>query len=251
MSTSSTSISRGIRKQVKRQQFSGLSDKMRLSIRLAYLFMYNLLQFCGHTWIFANMTARFLTFGKDALVDTFYTVGVVMSVCQLLSVLELFHIADEIVKGHLLLRFFQVVSRNFLLFVVIIGQEEVQREPVVCSLFYLWNTLDLLRYTHVLLSLVALRSFPMLWARYTLSIPVYIFSVITQGMTIYQALPHFESMGTYSFELSLPSPVYVHFSILLKAYLPLLAVGACVIVSHSVKERKLQLENWNKKIKRK
>jgi hypothetical protein len=39
----------------------------RLSIRLAYLFLYNLLQFCGHTWIFANMTARFLTFGGGKL----------------------------------------------------------------------------------------------------------------------------------------------------------------------------------------
>ncbi|KAJ8008234.1 hypothetical protein DPEC_G00102690 [Dallia pectoralis] len=222
-----------------------------MSIRLFYLFMYNLLQFCGHTWIFANMTARFLTFGKDALADTFYTVGVVMSSCQLLSLLELFHIADEIVKGHLLLRFVQVVSRNFLLFVVIVSQEEVQRKPVVCSLFYLWNILDLLRYPQILLSLVGLHSFPMLWARYTLTIPVYILSVITQGTTIYQALPYFESSGTYSFELSLPSPVYIHFSILLKAYLPLLAVGASVIVWHSVKERKLQLENWNKKMKRK
>ncbi|KAL0970353.1 hypothetical protein UPYG_G00240860 [Umbra pygmaea] len=222
---------------------------MRLSIRIAYLFLYNLLQFCGHTWIFANMTARLLTFGQDALADTFYAVGFVMSLCQLLSFLELFHIADEIVKGHLLLRFFQVMSRNILLFVVIISQEEVQRKPVVCSLFYLWNILDLLRYPHILMCLVGMHSFPMLWARYTLTIPLYILSVITQGITIYQALPYFETLGTYSFELDLPSTVYVQFSTLLKACLPLVAVGATATVYHLVKERKLQLEN--KKMKRK
>lgn len=36
----------------------------RFSLSLTYLFSYNLLQFCGHTWIFANMTARFLSFGE-------------------------------------------------------------------------------------------------------------------------------------------------------------------------------------------
>lgn len=36
----------------------------RLSFRLAYIFSYNLFQFCGHTWILANTIARYFTFGK-------------------------------------------------------------------------------------------------------------------------------------------------------------------------------------------
>lgn len=44
----------------------------------------------------------------DALADTFYSVGFVMSLCQLLSILELFHIADGIEKARLLPRFIQV-----------------------------------------------------------------------------------------------------------------------------------------------
>ena len=44
----------------------------------------------------------------DALADTFYSVGFVMSLCQLLSILELFHIADRIEKARLLPRFIQV-----------------------------------------------------------------------------------------------------------------------------------------------
>ncbi|XP_035759961.1 very-long-chain (3R)-3-hydroxyacyl-CoA dehydratase 4, partial [Neolamprologus brichardi] len=78
-----------------------------LSFRLAYSFSYNLFQFCGHTWILANTVARFLMFGQDALADTFYSVGFVMSLCQLLSILELFHIADGIEKARLLPRFIQ------------------------------------------------------------------------------------------------------------------------------------------------
>lgn len=35
----------------------------RCNIGFAYLFSYYLLQFCGHTWIFSNMSARFVSFG--------------------------------------------------------------------------------------------------------------------------------------------------------------------------------------------
>lgn len=103
----------------------------RLSFRFVYIFTYNLFQFCGHTWILANTITRFFTFGTgtnenlllsvlgqpeteahgvsaDALADTFYSVGFVMSLCQLLSALELFHIADGIEKARLLPRFLQV-----------------------------------------------------------------------------------------------------------------------------------------------
>lgn len=44
----------------------------------------------------------------DALADTFYSIGFVMSLCQLLSFLELFHIVDGIEKARLLPRFIQV-----------------------------------------------------------------------------------------------------------------------------------------------
>ena len=51
-----------------------------------------------------------LTWFSDALADTFDPVGGVMSLCQLLSILELFHIVDGIEEGWLLPRFVQVRS---------------------------------------------------------------------------------------------------------------------------------------------
>uniref|UniRef100_A0A669B271 Uncharacterized protein n=1 Tax=Oreochromis niloticus TaxID=8128 RepID=A0A669B271_ORENI len=94
-------------------------------------------KFCGHTWILANTVARFLMFGQDALADTFYSVGFVMSLCQLLSVLELFHIADGIEK----------FNEIFIIIVfVIFSIDELQSKPVVCVQLFFWNVLDLLRY---------------------------------------------------------------------------------------------------------
>uniref|UniRef100_A0A3B3HY60 Very-long-chain (3R)-3-hydroxyacyl-CoA dehydratase n=1 Tax=Oryzias latipes TaxID=8090 RepID=A0A3B3HY60_ORYLA len=153
-----------------------------------YIFTYNLFQFCGHTWILANTITRFFTFGT-ALADTFYSVGFVMSLCQLLSALELFHIADGIEKARLLPRFlqFQVMEKNILLLVVNMC-EEIQRKPVVCLQFFLWNILDLL-YPHELLCVVATPPIAMLWTRYSLWIPVYTLSVINEaGIAVWQLL---------------------------------------------------------------
>ncbi|XP_034712217.1 very-long-chain (3R)-3-hydroxyacyl-CoA dehydratase 4 [Etheostoma cragini] len=188
-----------------------------LSFRLAYIFSYNLFQFCGHTWILANTMARFLTFGQDALADTFYSVGFVMSLCQLLSILELFHIADGIEKARLLPRFVQVMEKNLLLTMVIM-LEEIQSKPVVCAQFFLWNILDLLRYPHELLCVMDTPSTAMLWTRYTLWIPLYILSVATEGVTIYQALPYVEP--------TTPSaPAHVGLPVILMLYLPVLGLG--------------------------
>ncbi|XP_042257229.1 very-long-chain (3R)-3-hydroxyacyl-CoA dehydratase 4 [Thunnus albacares] len=219
------------------------------SFRHIYIFSYNLFQFCGHTWILSNTIARFFTFGQDALADTFYSVGFVMSLCQLLSILELFHIADGIEKARLLPRFVQVTEKNILLIMVIM-LEEIQSRPVVCVLLFLWNILDLLKYPHELLCVMDTPSITMLWTRYTLWIPLYILSVITEGITIYHALPYLET-ASYSSQLNSTVCTNSHLPFVLMAYLPLLALGASVTVWQLLKERQYQLEKWNKKMKRK
>ncbi|XP_076829767.1 very-long-chain (3R)-3-hydroxyacyl-CoA dehydratase 4 isoform X2 [Brachyhypopomus gauderio] len=204
----------------------------------AYLFLYYLLQFYGHTWIFTNMSARFISFGSDALAGTFYFVGVMMSSCQLLSILELFHIADGLENRRLLARFVQVMQRNFVLF-LIINQEEFQSKTIVCVLFYLWNVLGLLRYPCELLCLISTPSISLVWTRYTLSVTVYGLSVIAEGVSVLQALPYYKSQGIFSGQIPAPGPVYVYFPYLLMAYLPLLAL-----------ERRQSLVSWSETKKR-
>ncbi|XP_031155644.1 very-long-chain (3R)-3-hydroxyacyl-CoA dehydratase 4 isoform X2 [Sander lucioperca] len=194
--------------------------------------------------------ARFLTFGQDALADTFYSVGFVMSLCQLLSILELFHIADGIEKARLLPRFVQVMEKNLLLTMVIM-LEEIQSKPVVCAQFFLWNILDLLRYPHELLCVLDTPSTTMLWTRYTLWIPLYILSVATEGVTIYQALPYVEPTAPNSSPLNSTVPAHVYLPVILMLYLPVLALGASVTVWQLLKERQHHLEKWNKKMKKK
>ncbi|XP_057711560.1 very-long-chain (3R)-3-hydroxyacyl-CoA dehydratase 4 [Corythoichthys intestinalis] len=220
-----------------------------LSIRLVYIFSYNLFQFCGHTWILTNTVVRFLTFGQDALADTFHSIGLVMSLCQLLAVLELFHIADGIEKALLLPRFIQVLEKNLLLLVLILA-EEVQSKPVVCLQLFFWNILDLLRYPHEVMCVMDTPSSCMLWVRYTLWIPIYVLSVITEGLTISQAT-HYLELEASHVRNATASASSSGSPLALVILLPLLALGGTLTVWQSLIERRHQMERWAKKIKKK
>ncbi|XP_078131643.1 very-long-chain (3R)-3-hydroxyacyl-CoA dehydratase 4 isoform X2 [Sander vitreus] len=144
----------------------------------------------------------------------------------------------------------KVMEKNLLLTMVIM-LEEIQSKPVVCAQFFLWNILDLLRYPHELLCVMDTPSTAMLWARYTLWIPLYILSVATEGVTIYQALPYVKPTAPNSSPLNSTVPAHVGLSVILMLYLPVLALGASVTVWQLLKERQHHLEKWNKKMKKK
>nr|XP_036876446.1 very-long-chain (3R)-3-hydroxyacyl-CoA dehydratase 4-like [Manis javanica] len=147
-----------------------------------YLFIYYLIQFCGHSWIFTNMTVRFLSFGKDSMVDTFYAIGLVMRLCQSISLLELLHIYVGIESDHLFPRFLQLTERIIILFVVITSQEEVQGKYVVCVLFIFWNLLDTVRYTYCMLAVIGISYAVLTWLSQTLWMLIYPLCVLAEGM---------------------------------------------------------------------
>uniref|UniRef100_A0A8B9WDS1 Very-long-chain (3R)-3-hydroxyacyl-CoA dehydratase n=1 Tax=Bos mutus grunniens TaxID=30521 RepID=A0A8B9WDS1_BOSMU len=195
----------------------------------AYLFIYYLIQFCGHSWIFTNMTVRFFSFGKDSMVDTFYAIGLVMQLCQSISLLELLHIYVGIESNHLLPRILQLTERIIVLFMVITSQEEVQEKYVVCVLFIFWNLLDMVRYTYSMLSVIGISYAVLTWFSQTLWMPIYPLCVLAEAFTIYQSLPYFESFGTYSTKL--PFDLSFYFPYVLKIYLMMLFVGKWLFCS--------------------
>ncbi|XP_014432472.1 very-long-chain (3R)-3-hydroxyacyl-CoA dehydratase 4 [Pelodiscus sinensis] len=207
-----------------------------------YLFTYYLIQFCGHSWIFTNMIIRFLSFGKDSLADTFYSIGLIMRLCQSLSILELLHILVGIEENSFLPRFLQISERIIILFVVITSQEEVQGKYIVCVLFFLWNLLDVVRYTYCMLSVTGTYYDALTWLNYTLWIPLYPLSVLAKAFAIYESLPYFESFGTYSTRLPFPFALSIYFPYILKTYLAMLFVGMCFIIRYLCSERKAHLE---------
>lgn len=214
-----------------------------------YLFVYDLMQFCGHSWIFTNMIIRYMSFGKDSLADTFYSIGLVMRLCQLLSVLEILHILIGIDKSRLLPRFLQITERIVVLFVVINSQEEVQGKYIVCVLFFLWNLLDVVRYTYNMLARMGIHYLPLTWLNFSLCILLYPLSVLAKAFAICVSLPYFETFGTYSIKLPFPFAFSVYFPYVLKMYLLVLFTGMCFIIRNLFSERKAHLETGNSKKK--
>ncbi|XP_030018522.1 very-long-chain (3R)-3-hydroxyacyl-CoA dehydratase 4 [Sphaeramia orbicularis] len=224
--------------------------KLMFNCKHVYRFVYNMLQFCGHSWILTNIIARFITFGKDAMADTFHSVSLVMGLCQMFSILELFHIADRIEKARLLPRFIHVLEKNVLL-VILVKLEDVQSKPVVSVLFFSWNLLDMLRYPYEVMCVMSKPSPLMLWSRYTLWIPLYVVTVVIEGFTIYEVMLY---LGP-----EVPCPplqdsaefMDTRDSVDLMLYLSLLVLGATVSLWQLVKERRYQMDKWSNKLKKK
>ncbi|MEE6522715.1 hypothetical protein FKM82_021322, partial [Ascaphus truei] len=114
-----------------------------LYLKRGYLFMYNLVQFLGFSWVFVNMTVRLFILGKDSFYDTFHTVADVVYFCQTLAVLEVVNPLIGLVKTGVTPAAVQVLGRNFLLFVVLGNVEEMQTKPVVFFIFYLWSAIEI------------------------------------------------------------------------------------------------------------
>ncbi|KAG8130511.1 hypothetical protein E2320_017087 [Naja naja] len=199
-----------------------------------YIFSYYLIQFCGHSWIFTNMFIRFLSFGEDSVADTFHSIGLVMRICQLASILELLHIWFGIEKDQFFPRFLQITERIVILFVAIASQEEVQGKGIVCVLFFLWSCIDVIRSEDMDVRSLIKNIQPL----------------AVDPFAIYESLPHFETSGTYSIRIFFPFELTIYFPYVLKMYMAILFAGAYFIVQYLYTERKTYLGSDNIKEKR-
>ncbi|XP_067886358.1 very-long-chain (3R)-3-hydroxyacyl-CoA dehydratase 4 [Heterodontus francisci] len=233
------------------QESTKKAPRSRYGLKILYLFTYNLIQFCGHSWISSNITARFLTFGEDSLVDTYHSIGGVMCFSQLVSILELIHILTGIEKSAFLPRFLQVTERNVILFVVITSQEEMQSKHVVWLLFSLWSTLDVIKYPYHMLSVIGSDLQILSWIHHCLWVPLSPLTLLTEVIAICQSLPYFEDLGTYSFQLPGPIAKPLHFPYVLQLYCVILVVGTYNSCRQFYEERKQHRRRYMMEVKQK
>ncbi|KAG2466446.1 AF9 protein, partial [Polypterus senegalus] len=82
-----------------------------------------------------------------------------------------------------------------------------------------------LGYTYHLMALICTPFYSLAWISSTFCIPLFPLAALAEVITIYQSLPYFEALGTFSFQVSFPVPIYVHFPYILQLYMPVLALG--------------------------
>ncbi|XP_044835250.1 very-long-chain (3R)-3-hydroxyacyl-CoA dehydratase 3 isoform X1 [Mauremys mutica] len=218
-------------------------------LKRGYLFMYNLVQFLGFSWIFVNMTVRLFILGKDSFYDTFHTIADMMYFCQTLAFIEILNSLVGIVRSPLIPSLLQVLGRNFVLFIVLGNVEEMQSKAVVFFVFYCWSIIELFRYPFYMLSCIDIEWKLLTWIRYTIWIPLYPLGGLAEAVSLIQAIPIFSETGKFSFTLPYPMSVTIKFSFFLQIYLILLFLGLFINLRHLYKQRRQHLGSKKRKMK--
>ncbi|XP_061451677.1 very-long-chain (3R)-3-hydroxyacyl-CoA dehydratase 3 isoform X2 [Rhineura floridana] len=217
-------------------------------LKRGYLFMYNLVQFLGFSWIFVNMTVRLFMLGKDSFFDTFHTTGDMMYFCQRLAFVEIVNVLIGLVRTPLAPVLLQTCGRNFVLFIVLGGTEEMQNKAVVFFIFYIWTMIEIFRYPFYILVCIDIEWKILTWIRYSIWIPLYPLGVLAEAVSLIQAIPVFSSTGRFSFTVPYPLNITVPFSVVLQLYLVLLFLGVFVNFRHLYKQRKRHLGPKKRKV---
>ncbi|KAJ8248726.1 hypothetical protein GJAV_G00227080 [Gymnothorax javanicus] len=218
-----------------------------LNLKKGYLFMYNLVQFLGFSWIFVNMTVRLFILREDSFYDTFHTIADMMYFCQILAVAEVINPALGLVKTGVFPALIQLVGRNVILFVIFGSLEEMQNKAVVFFVFYLWSIIEVFRYPYYMLACIDTQWKTLTWLRYTIWMPLYPLGVLAEAVAVIQSLPIFHETRLYSIPLPKALGLSLSFSYILQIYLVLMFLGLFINFRHLYKQRRRQLRSRKRK----
>ncbi|XP_071354349.1 very-long-chain (3R)-3-hydroxyacyl-CoA dehydratase [Trachinotus anak] len=222
-------------------------DEGFVSLKTGFLFIYNLVQFLGFSWIFVNMTVRLFIFGQDSLYDTFHTISDVMFFCQILATVEVLNAAFGVVRTGVVPTLIQVVGRNFILFIIFGSLEEMHHQPVVFFVFYLWSAIEIFRYPFYMLGCFNTEWKTLTWLRYTIWIPLYPLGVLAEAVAVVQSIPIFYETKLFSIPLPKAIGTAISFSYILHIYLVLMFLGLFINFRHLYKQRKRRFRTKKRK----
>lgn len=236
-------------KEEKRNRLKALrhSEEGFFSLTTGFLFVYNLVQFLGFSWIFFNMTVRLFIFGKDSFYDTFHTISDVMFFCQILATVEVLNATFGLVKTSVIPTLVQVVGRNFVLFIIFGSLEEMHNKPVVFFVFYLWSAIEIFRYPFYMLGCFNTEWKTLTWLRYTVWIPLYPLGVTAEAVAVIQSIPIFDKTKLFSIPLPQAVGASISFSHFLHIYLVLMFLGLFINFRHLYKQRKRRFRTKKRK----
>ncbi|TRY87118.1 hypothetical protein DNTS_008180 [Danionella cerebrum] len=237
-----------LRKKEERINKISVESRIRKDrLKKSFLFMYNLVQFLGFSWIFVNMTVRLFILGQDSFYDTFHTIADVMYFCQMLAIMEVVNPAVGLVKTGVTPAFIQVMGRNFILFVIFGSLEDMQNKPVVFFVFYLWSTIEIFRYPFYMLACIDTEWKLLTWLRYTIWMPLYPLGVIAEAVAVIQSIPIFDETKLLSIPLPKATGLSLSFSYILQVYLVLMFLGLFINFRHLFKQRSRRFRTKKRK----
>ncbi|CAG2189120.1 HACD [Mytilus edulis] len=206
--------------------------------KIGYLFLYNLFQFVGFTYITVALIVKYTRLGEAALKTGFDTVGTQLMVVQAVAVMEIVHPLLGIVKTSAIAPFLQVLGRNFSLFVILYHEPRLHTAPAVFCLFFVWSAIECFRYPFYMLSTLGKKIGFITWLRYTAWIPLYPLGILLEGTVGIMAIPLYEDTEMFTLQLPNSANMAFYFPYLLHAYLLLLLFGGYQLLNYMYSQRK-------------
>lgn len=184
----------------------------------------------------------------ESFYDTFHSMADMMYFCQMLSVVETINAAIGVTSSPLLPSLIQLLGRNFILFIILGGLEEMQSKAVVFFVFYSWSSIEIFRYPFYMLCCLDMDWKVVTWLRYSMWIPLYPLGCLAEAVSVIQSIPVFNESGRLSFTLPAPVKIKVRFSFFLQIYLIVLFLGLYVNFRHLYKQRRRRYGHKKKKL---
>ncbi|XP_078314115.1 very-long-chain (3R)-3-hydroxyacyl-CoA dehydratase-like isoform X2 [Crassostrea virginica] len=214
------------------------SDPDMPDFKTAYLFMYNLFQFVGFTFISCVLIYNFIKNKEEAMTSGFRLVGTQIMVCQTAAVMEILHPAMGLVKSSPIAPLLQVLGRNFILFVIILHEENIQSAPLVFFLLLTWSLIEVVRYPFYMLAVLNIKIYVVTWLRYTLWMPLYPVGIFLEGAVVILSIPLYEMSGKFCLSLPNHANMAFYFPWFLYVYPPILLMAGYHMLSYMHNQRK-------------
>merc|ERR1712142_747292 len=185
---------------------SGL-EKM-LCIGKSYLFLYNLLQFLGWSFLLVQVCSHFKH--GDTYTDLYESVAGTLNIFQTAAVLEILHAALGLVRSSVQVTFQQVFSRVYVTWAILHLLPPSQLSVGFPLLLFAWTITEIIRYSMYAVSLVGNPPYLLTWLRYTFFIVAYPCGVTGELLCSYWGL--WEARDKDVASIHLPNSLNVTFS---------------------------------------
>ncbi|XP_029643586.1 very-long-chain (3R)-3-hydroxyacyl-CoA dehydratase 3 [Octopus sinensis] len=224
--------------------------EVKSSINFNYLFLYNLFQFMGYSYICGIMQYHYYRYGEDSKLDIYETLGSQLITVQIISCLEILHPLLGIVRSSVIASFFQVMGRNFILLLVACNSH-LQQVPSFWYLVLVWSFAEVIRYPYYMLQSIKREATLITWLRYSAWIVLYPLGLFLEGTIVLAGAPMYEISG--KFTLTLPNNLNFsfYFPWFLRVYLFSLIPATYMLLNHMYKLRKSKLATFSIGFKKK
>ncbi|GAB1606178.1 very-long-chain (3R)-3-hydroxyacyl-CoA dehydratase [Argonauta hians] len=224
--------------------------EIKSSLNFNYLFLYNLFQFMGYSYICGILQYHYYRYGEDSKLNTYETLGKQLIFIQTVCFLEILHPLIGLVRTNTVAVIFQVLGRNFILLLVSCNTH-LQHVPSFWYLVLVWSFTEVIRYPYYMLQSIKREASLITWLRYSAWIILYPLGIFLEGTIVLAGAPMYEISGQFTVTLPNSLNFSFYFPWFLRVYLFGLIPAAYLLMDYMYQQRKKKLATFSLGFKKK